>query len=120
MPITGVSGTPALIQSLNGTRGNFELVVPLAAGGLGHFFRDNDNAADINNNRWQKNLQFPFGAELGQIDAVSLIQSSFSAQGNGPGNLGLVARVRDRLYYFFKPDAAPGLWQGPFIFAIDV
>jgi hypothetical protein len=89
-------------------------------GGLGHFFRDNDNAADINNNRWQKNLQFPFGAELGQIDAVSLIQSNFSAQGNGPGNLGLVARVRDRLYYFFKPDAPPGLWQGPFIFAIDV
>ena len=39
----GVSGSPALALSRFGRRSrNFELLTPLIAGGLAHYFRDND------------------------------------------------------------------------------
>jgi hypothetical protein len=102
-----------LIQSNHGAQGNFELVVPLATGGLALFFRDND-APGL---PWHG--PFPFGQSAGQFAAVSLIESNFSAAGNGPGNLELVARTQDgRLLQFFRPDVGgpnntPGPWQGP-------
>src|ERR1700756_4788116 len=44
---TGVMGNPSLAQATPGTYGttfgNFELVVPLRTGGIGHFFRNNDD-----------------------------------------------------------------------------
>ena len=40
-PVTDVVGPPALIQGHFGTRGNFELLVPVSSG-LVHFWRDND------------------------------------------------------------------------------
>src|SRR5262249_5222492 len=101
--VTGVAGTPALIQSRFGSKGDFELVVPLAAGGLVHYRRDNDHA-----NRWSE--VGVFGTEIGQVDAVSLIQSNFSQTGIGPGNLEAVARSGDRLIYFWYPDDRSG-WQ---------
>ena len=92
-----------LIQSGFGQRGNFETVVPLATGGLAHYWRDNDAPGTP----WH--LGSVFGQSLGHVDAVSLIESDFSASGHGPGNLELVARVGDRLAYFWEPDN--GAWQ---------
>src|SRR5436190_5843375 len=37
----GVSGTPSFIQGRFGTPGNFEVVAPLAIGGMAHFYRNN-------------------------------------------------------------------------------
>jgi len=38
-----VTGKPSFIQSSYGMAGNFELVVPLAEGGLAYFWRNNDD-----------------------------------------------------------------------------
>src|SRR5687768_17148673 len=39
-----VVGNPALLESSHGGRGNYEVVAPLATGGLGHWWRDHDQA----------------------------------------------------------------------------
>jgi hypothetical protein len=98
---TGVSGTPALIQSSFGKQGNFELIVPLASGGLGHYWRNND-APD---HPWTGPVEF--GKELGKVEAVSLIQSNF-----GDGNLEAVVRVGDRMASLWTPPG--GKWSEPF------
>jgi hypothetical protein len=41
---TNVDGAPALVQSTSGTPGNFEVVAPLLAGGLGHWSRANSTS----------------------------------------------------------------------------
>ncbi len=82
----GVTGNPVLVQSGFGRVGNFEVVVPSATGGLVHLWRNNDASG------------FPwsgptaFATELGHVDAVTMIQSSFGR------HLEVVARVGDRLY----------------------
>src|SRR5262249_55955055 len=93
-PQVSVSGDLALIQSRFGQAGNFELVVPLAQGGLAHFWRDNDALGTP----WKGGVIF--GQELGRVDSVSLIQSTFTASGHGPGNLEVIARVGNRLFGF--------------------
>jgi len=40
--VTGVIGTPCLIKSTFGRKGNFELVISLSNGSLAHLWRDND------------------------------------------------------------------------------
>src|SRR5215470_20235292 len=78
---TGVTGNPSLVQAIPGTygtKGNYELVVPLQSGGIGHFYRNNDDP----NLPWSGPTVF--GTELGRVDAVSLIQTNFSAAENGP------------------------------------
>jgi len=99
----GVSGNPALIQSRFGKRGNFELVVPLASGGIAHYWRSNDDPALP----WLPTTVF--GTELGNVDAVALIQSNFGQP--RPGNLEVVARVGDDLIHFWR-DSGPDLtWR---------
>ena len=110
---TGVSGTPALIQGNFGVTGNFEMVVPLAAGGLAHFWRNNDDPALP----W--NGPFPFGSS-DAYDGVALIQSNFSSSGTGPGNLELVARSGNRLDFYWRDDAPPFTWHGPIAFETGV
>jgi hypothetical protein len=122
MPMAGVVGNPAFIQGRHGVKGNFELVVPLAIGGLTHYWRDNDDEAG--HLPWHQ-AQNPFPGFAERVDAVSLIESTFSAAGNGPGNLELVARIGDRLALFSRPDTGgsnntPGNWQGPIFFAAGV
>ena len=102
-PISGLSGDPCFIQSRFGTRGNFELVVPLASGGIAHYDRNNDDPS------------FPwfgpnvFGADVGIFSAVSLIQSNFGT----PGNLEVVAIFQGQLLHFSR-DSGPGFhWFGP-------
>ncbi|HXO43486.1 MAG TPA: hypothetical protein VN999_18695, partial [Thermoanaerobaculia bacterium] len=103
LTVTGVSGNPALIQSRFGNRGNVELVVPLAAGGLAHFWRDNDDP------QLPWHGPYPFGRAAGVVDAVAMIESNF---GN-PGNLEVVARVGNQLVFFWR-DSGPGfIWNGP-------
>jgi murein tripeptide amidase MpaA len=96
-PPPGVRGTPALIQSTFGETGNYEFVTPLVRGGIGHVFRNNDGSFF-----WSDATRF--AADVGLVDAVTMIQSNF-----GPGNLELVARVGDRLAHFFRDNA----WHGP-------
>jgi hypothetical protein len=114
---TGVSGTPSFIQARPGTYGtfgNYELVAPLQGGGIGHFTRDNDNPS----NPWHG--PDIFATELGTVDAVSLIQSSYSSSGNGPGNLAVVALANNTLSYYFRDDVSPFAWHGPFTIATGV
>ena len=103
---SGTSGIPSLIQGRFGRHGNFELVTPLASGGLAHYWRDNDDPSLA----WH--LGSTFGTELGSIASVSLIESNYTA-GAGIGNLELVAQAGRRLYYFWKPDLPGSAWQGP-------
>ena len=104
-PITGIAGDPVLI----GQRGNFELVAPLAAGGLGHWFRDNDDQA------------FPwraapvFAQNAGVIDAVMMIESNFGT----PGNLEVIARTGDRFIFLWRDSIQPLAWHGPFPLVAD-
>jgi hypothetical protein len=102
--VTGVTGTPEMIQGRFGTQGNFELLVPLASGGVAHYWRNNDAPGAP----WQ--LGEIFGQSLGQVSSVSVVESNFTASGNGPGNLEVVARVGNKLAYFWKPDNS-SVWQ---------
>jgi hypothetical protein len=108
---TGVHGVPSFVQATPGTygtMGNFELVTPLQSGGLGHFFRDNDNPTLP----WAQTDTF--GTSLGIVDAACVIQSNFSTAGNGPGNLAVVTVTGNQMDYFYRDDIFPFAWHGPF------
>ena len=106
---SGVSGTPAFIQGCFGRppHTNFELVAPLAAGGLAHWFRDNADAAAP----WRG--PYPFAQGLAPVDAVSLIQSSY-------GNLEVVARAGGRLVWLWRQSDPPFAWSQPLEIASGV
>lgn len=96
-------GNAALIQSKFGQRGNFELVVSAANGGLLHFQRNNDIGPLV---PWGNATAF--GTELGIIIGVSLIQSDLGPSRN---NLEVIANVKGVLQQFWRE---PGWrWQGP-------
>ena len=99
------AGMPSMIWSTYGKRGNFDLVVPLANGGMAHYWRDNDNETLP----W--NGPEIFGREAGMIYGVSLIQSNFGEQ----GNLELVAvDVGGKNLMHFWRDSGPSFdWHGP-------
>jgi hypothetical protein len=85
----------ALIQGNFGVRGNFEVVAVRSDGRLQHFYRINDGSSFP----W---IEGPiFAAAPGGYSAVSMIQSSFGAQGNFEvvaaiaGGLGIEHHVRD-------------------------
>jgi hypothetical protein len=91
-----------LIQSHFGSMGNFEVVVPSrAAGGLVHFWRNNDDPSFP----WSGPTYFAGG--LGAIDGVSLIESNFGS----PGNLEVVAVANGQLNHFWRDSS----WNGPYI-----
>lgn len=105
----GVSGAPTLIQSKFGNRGNFEVVTPMASGGLAHYWRNNDDP-------WMPwNGPSRFGQGTGQYDAVALIQSNYG----DPGNLEVVARAGDQLVSFWRESAPDFAWHGPFPIVAD-
>lgn len=104
---SGVSGNPALVQSRFGAQGNFEAVVPLASGGLAHYWRNNDDPA------FPWNGPIPFGVVLGGVAAVTLIQSNFGS----PGNLEVIANVGDRLEFFWRDSGPAFIWNGPITIA---
>lgn len=98
-----VRGNAALIQSKFGQRGNFELVVPAANGGLLHFQRNNDIGPPA---PWGNATSF--GTELGIVTGVSLIQSDLGPSSN---NLEVIANVKGVLQQFWREPG--GRWQGP-------
>jgi hypothetical protein len=100
----GTAGNPVLIQGRFGTPGNFELVCPLASGGLGHFWRNNDNPFMP----WSTPV--PFGGGLGPVDAVTLIESNYGS----PGNLEVIARVGPDLQFFWRDSGPAFNWSGPY------
>ena len=100
---TGAAGNPVLIQSRFGQTGNFELAYPLAAGGIGIKWRNNDAPAMP----WSATTSF--AQSLGRVDALTMIQSSFGT----PGNLELVARVGDTLHAFWRDSGPTFTWNGP-------
>lgn len=100
-----LSGKPSLLQSNYGRRGNFELVVPLAAGGVAYLWRNNDDE----NLPWEGPVKF--GAEAGQVDGVSLIQGDFGEK----GNLEMVATDAGghQLMHFWRDGESALGWYGP-------
>ena len=98
-----------LIQSRFGQQGNFELVAPLATGGLGHWFRDNDDPAFP----WR--IAPIFAQSAGVIAAVTMIESNFGT----PGNLEVIARTGDRLIFLWRDSTQPLAWHGPFPLVAD-
>ncbi|MFL5655408.1 MAG: hypothetical protein ACJ8CB_14690, partial [Ktedonobacteraceae bacterium] len=103
----GVTGNPALIQGQFGHHGNFELVVPLASGGIAHYWRDNDDPRTF---PWKRSTVF--GTDQGKVDAVTLVQSTFTS----PGSLEVVARVGDDLMHFWRDSGPQFKWNGPHTF----
>ncbi|HEY6399504.1 MAG TPA: galactose oxidase-like domain-containing protein [Solirubrobacteraceae bacterium] len=97
----GVHGGVAAIQSTFGTKGNFEVVAPLAAGGLGYWWRDNDAGQT-----WHGPTNFAGGT----VDAVSLIQSSFTDAGGGPGHLEVVTRSGHLLEHWWRASGGAQQW----------
>ena len=97
----GVSGKHAVLQSSLGGVGNFELVSPMAGGGLGHWWRDNDDPLLP----WHGPTLFGSGT----VDAVALVQSNF-----GGGNLELVARMGTEIVHYWRDSATDG-WVGPLL-----
>jgi hypothetical protein len=80
------TGNPVLIQGRFEHRGNFEMVVPMASGGIAHYSRANDLAGVP----WfGPNV---FATELGAVDAVTMIQSNWTV-GPDIGLLEVIARV---------------------------
>ena len=102
----GARGKPSMIQSHFGAKGNFEVVVAQQAGGLAHYWRNNDAA----NLPWSGATLF--GQSLGHIDAVALVEGNF---GN-PGNLEVVVRVGSTLYAFWRGAS----WSAPLQIATGV
>jgi len=104
------SGSPTMVRSTLGTRGNFEVVIPRAEGGFSHYWRDNDHQ------------QLPwigpndFAVDCGIYDAVSMIQSNFGQ----PGNLEMVARSNDQLFFFWRDSGPDFTWHGPLAIASGV
>jgi len=98
---TGVSGKHVVLQSSLGGVGNFELVSPMAGGGLGHWWRDNDDPELT----WHGPTLFGEGT----VDAVAMVQSSF-----GGGNLELVARMGTELVHYWRSNET-GEWIGPLL-----
>ena len=109
---SGVSSSPALIQSRHGIKGHFDLVVPAAGAGLRYYWRDNDKPEVP----W--NGPFDFASDIGRVDAVTLIQSNFGTP--GIGNFEVVARIGDRLAHFWREDRPPFAWHGPLFFGSGV
>jgi hypothetical protein len=91
-------------------------VTPLADGGFAHYSR----ASSLPGLPWFGPAIV--GQSLGQIDAVSLIQSTFSLEPSGIGNLELVAQARGQLFHFWLDnpinpvtEGFPWDWFGPWV-----
>ena len=104
-PFPPVEGNASLVQSRFGTKGNFELLVPSAGGGLIHFWRNNDNTFLP----WS-GATF-FGASVGMVAAATMIESNFGS----PGNLEVICLAGNQLYFFWRDSGPAFNWNGPFL-----
>lgn len=93
-PDTKAIGVPSFIQGTWAKKGNFELVTPVASGGLVHFSRDNDRPSDF---PWSPPTHF--AQSLGAVTSVSLIQSNYGK------HLEVIAIVKSKLIFTFRDDS---------------
>jgi hypothetical protein len=104
-PSLQVRGNATLIQSRFGNKGNFELVVPVAGGGLAHLWRNNDDPAMP----WMG--PYPFGGSVGAVDGATLIESNYGT----PGNLEVIVNAGGHLQAFWRECAPNYTWHGPYL-----
>jgi hypothetical protein len=101
-----------MVQGNFGGRGNFEVVVPAAGGGLVHIWRNNDDASLP----WT--VSTPNGFFTGiHFDAVSIVQSNLGDLPGGwgdPGDLDGVGRIGTDLYHFWRDTNGWHLDASPF------
>lgn len=98
-------------------RGNFELLTPLARGGMAHLWRNNDESGLP----WIGPTIFGTGL-ADPIDGVTLIQNTRGFA--GLGNLEAAARTGRRTCHFWrKPqppfEPPPTEWHGPTTFMCE-
>jgi hypothetical protein len=110
---SGASGIPGFIQSNFGSKGDFEVVTPLAKGAAAHLHRNNDTPATF---PWTEVTTFASD----QITAASLLQSNFTTSTDpnhlGPGDFEAPVRVAGRTAHYWRADEPPYTWYG-FTFA---
>lgn len=100
----GARDSGFMVQSTVNKKGDFLVVVPDAKTGLSECTRSNDILPNL---PWGG--QRTFGADVGLVDSVSLIQSNY-----GPaGNFEAIARVGDRLVHFWRSVTPDSTWYGP-------
>lgn len=98
-------GNPALVQGDFGTKGHFEVVAPHAQDGLVHYVRLND-APDV---PWSSPNRF--GQNLGQVDAVAMLQSDYINPGESNGHFEVIARVGNKLFSLWRESQPPYTWN---------
>lgn len=101
-----VSGTLGLRYRPGYGAGTLELVTPMAAGGLGQYWRDNSAPG----RPWHG--PFVFATDVGQFDDVALVTD--------PYTLEVVARFGGQLLYYWREDAPDFTWHGPFLIGGDL
>jgi len=89
---SGVTGPMSLIQGHFGKNGNYEAVCPSADAGILHMWRNNDGTPP---HVWDIHTFLP---DLGQVNAVTEIQSNY---GN-PGNLEGIIRTGSDLWHYSR------------------
>jgi hypothetical protein len=120
VPVTGVTGAPAMIQGTWGAAGNFELLVPMGDR-IAHFYRDND-APGL---PWHRNPDLPRltggvpAFVLADPVGVGFFQSNFIPSPGVPAPFEVVARMRPRLgggadyLVTYTFDSVARRWVGP-------
>jgi hypothetical protein len=98
----GATGVPAVIQGKYGLWGNLELVTPLQAGGVAHFWCNNDGS-DF---EWSGPTAV-FGT--GDVLATSLLESNFGSP--ALGNLEVAAQDDKNVRLYWRRDGAPWIWR---------
>lgn len=100
------TGVHSFVQGKSGTKGNFELIVPLSGGGLAHFYRDNDTTID-GFYPWYKAAGMVDGNISRRYTSAAVIASSF-----GDGNLEVVARrENDGALVSFHAEKGTSTWN---------
>lgn len=87
----GVTGAPSLVQGSSGSTGNFEVVSPMAGGGLAHWWRDNEAVGAP----WTGPTPFGGGTPF---EAADLVEGWVS------GHLEVVARSAGLLVHWWRDD----------------
>ena len=124
---TESTGNPSFVQSNFGDirHGNYELVVPRVDGGFNFFWKDSNLKLTTirpgleayrpfyeDNSTWHG--PYVVGAGKGKVNAISIIQSTFSSTGKN-GNLEVAACLTDNnLVHYWREDTPPLAWHGPF------
>jgi hypothetical protein len=91
-PLAGtVAGNPVILQSRFGQRGNYELIVPSARGGLLYYWRNNN----MDGEPWNGPLEL--FADQGIFDAVAMQQN-----GAVDDEMDVVARQGDSLFFLWR------------------